>query len=241
LLTARWEHLVMLNFEIAPETLAPLLPAGTALDLWQGRALVSVVGFRFLETRVAGVAIPFHRDFEEVNLRFYVTRTVGGETRRGVVFAREIVPLPLIALTARIAYDEPYVALPMRHALVRAPGPQHTLASVRYGWRWRGAWLGVGAEVIGPPRALEPNSEAEFITEHYWGYSRRRDGSTFEYRVEHPAWRVWSAREARLEGDVGAFYGGAFARALAAPPRSAFVAEGSEVIVRRGVRLSAHR
>jgi hypothetical protein len=119
----------------------------------------------------------------------------------------------------------------MRHALVRAPGPERSLASVRYGWRWRGAWLGVGAEVIGPARALEPNSEAEFITEHYWGYGRRRDGSTFEYRVEHPPWRVWSAREARLE-DVGGSTA-ARPRARLHPTAPRLVAEGSEVIVRR--------
>ena len=48
---------------------------------------VSLVGFRFLRTRVRGVAIPWHTDFEEVNLRFYVRRRApGGEERRGVVF-----------------------------------------------------------------------------------------------------------------------------------------------------------
>ena len=39
---------------------------------------MSVVGFMFADTRIRGIAIPFHRTFEEVNLRFYVKRSVDG-------------------------------------------------------------------------------------------------------------------------------------------------------------------
>ena len=73
-LTARWEHLAMLNFEIDPQRLAPLVPTGTELDFHEGRTFVSIVGFVFRDTRVRGWAIPRHRDFEELNLRFYVRR-----------------------------------------------------------------------------------------------------------------------------------------------------------------------
>ena len=80
-LTARWVHLAMLNYEVDPAVLAPWVPAGTELDPWEGRYLASVVGFQFLDTRLLGIPVPFHRDFEEVNLRFYVRRTVGGDRR----------------------------------------------------------------------------------------------------------------------------------------------------------------
>ena len=85
-LTARWRYLAMLNYEVPPEALAPLVPAGTELDSWQGKTFVSVVGFLFLDTRVLGIAIPGHRDFEEVNLRFYVRRKAAGRlaARRGL-------------------------------------------------------------------------------------------------------------------------------------------------------------
>src|SRR4051812_23124769 len=82
-LTAEWRHLLMINYVVDPAALAPLVPAGTELDLWQGRAYVSVVGFRFLNTRVLGIPVPFHRNFDEVNLRFYVRRSVNGEWRKG--------------------------------------------------------------------------------------------------------------------------------------------------------------
>ena len=81
-------------------------------------------------------------------------------------------------------------------------------------------------------------SEAEFITEHYWGYTRQRDGGTLEYQVEHPRWRVWTAPEASFAGDAVALYGAGFGAVLAAPPRSAHVAEGSAVLVRAGQRIA---
>ncbi|MGV3531527.1 MAG: DUF2071 domain-containing protein, partial [Chthoniobacteraceae bacterium] len=111
----------MLNYEVAPDVLEPFLPAGLELDEWQGRTLMSMVGFRFLRTRLVGCAIPFHRDFPEVNLRFYVRRKCGGEWRRGVVFVREIVPRRAIAAVARFLYGERYVRCPMRHSVEMGP------------------------------------------------------------------------------------------------------------------------
>jgi uncharacterized protein len=235
-LAAEWRYLVMLNYEVPPAALAPLVPAGTALDLWEGRALASVVGFRFLRTRVLGVPVPFHRDFDEVNLRFYVRHVApSGEARRGVTFVRELVPRAAIALVARLAYNEPYRAVPMRSAapagLTDAPG------RLAYGWRTGAGWQEVAATAAGRPAPAAPGSEAEFVTEHYWGYTRQRDGGTVEYEVAHPTWRVWEAEAPSLVADVAGLYGAAFVPALAARPRSAFVAEGSPVTVYRPRRL----
>src|SRR5437764_779732 len=122
-LTAQWRHLVMLNYEVDADVLTPLVPVGTALDLWQGRALVSVVGFRFLDTRVLGAAIPRHRALDEVNRRFSVRGGApGGQPRGGVVFVRELVSRAAVALVARLAYSEPYRALRMRSVTPRRHG-----------------------------------------------------------------------------------------------------------------------
>ena len=40
---------------------------------------VSLVGFMFKNTRLLNIPIPFHTDFEEVNLRFYVKHFDGNE------------------------------------------------------------------------------------------------------------------------------------------------------------------
>jgi uncharacterized protein YqjF (DUF2071 family) len=245
-LTAAWRDLVMINYEIDPAVLAPLVPTGTELDAWSGRTLVSLVGFRFLDTRLLGIPIPFHRDFDEVNLRFYVRRHAPDGMRRGVVFVREIVPRAAVAWVARTVYNENYVAWPMRHD-TRLPGPpgspRDETASSRgfavYGWRTGGRWHELGASVEGPPALPSLGSEEEFITEHYWGYARQRDGSTVEYQVEHPQWRVWRATETRLDCDVPAVYGAQYQSYLSGTPSSAFVADGSAVTVRRASPLTS--
>ncbi len=233
--SATWRYLAMLNFEIDPAVLQRHLPAGLAVDTWQGRALVSLVGFLFLDTRLLGLPIPWHRSFEEVNLRFYVRRRdLGADAPRAVAFVKEIVPRPAIAWTARAVYGEHYQVMPMRHQIGYAAGAP---ASVEYGWRLRGQWQRLGVRPQGAAQPMTPGSEAEFIAEHYWGYASQR-GRTVEYQVEHPPWRVWQVGESWLECDVAGLYGPEFAPFLAGPPSSAFLAEGSAVVVRQGRRLS---
>jgi uncharacterized protein YqjF (DUF2071 family) len=230
---------VLLNYACPVDLLTPLVPRGTVLDRWDGEALVSLVGFLFKHTRVMGLPIPFHVNFEEVNLRFYVRRTTpAGELRRAVVFVRELVPRVAIASVARWLYNEPYLAVPMSHQCALDP---QTGGTASYSWRHRGAPFVMTAEAAGPAHPPLPGSEAGFITEHYWGYTRQRNDDTLEYQVEHPTWSVWEATRASVSGPLSSLYGAAFAEVLAGPPRSAFVAVGSTVSVHRGVRLLDHR
>jgi len=231
-LTAEWRYLAMLNYEVDASLLLRFVPPGTELDRWQGKVFVSLVGFRFLKTRVLGLAIPFHSNFDEVNLRFYVRREEAGEIRRGVVFIREIVPRWAIAFVARIVYNENYVALPMAHEIRTTGGGGLT---VEYRWcsSRRNA---IRIAVDGDPALAVDGSEEQFITEHYWGYAAQPDGCV-EYRVKHPVWRVWSARHAEFEGDVEGPCGEEMAAVLKGKPTSAFLAEGSAVTVMRGCRL----
>ncbi|HEU4427790.1 MAG TPA: DUF2071 domain-containing protein [Myxococcota bacterium] len=216
--------LAMLSWEIDPRVLAPLVPAGCTLDAFRGRTLISLVGFQFLKSRVAGIPALGHSAFDEVNLRFYVRREHSGGVRRGVVFVRELVAKPLVRTLANTLYAERYVALPMRH---RDAAPE-----LAYEWRRGGVWEGLRVATDGEPFTPADDAEETFISEHYWGYTARPGARAFEYRVEHPRWRVWRAREAKLDADVRALYGDADAEALAAAPCSAFVAEGSPVAVR---------
>ena len=222
-LTAEWRHLALLNYRVAPELLEPHVPKGTELDPFRGVYYASVVGFLFRNTRVLGVPVPFHRNFEEVNLRFYVRRTVNGEVRRAVVFIRELVPRRAIAALARFAYNEPYRALPMRHEI--------TAHSASYAWSAGGQWTTIGVTTQGEGAVPPVDSEEAFISEHYWGYTRQRDGGTVEYEVRHPRWRVWRAVMSNVTGALDQVYGRVWAAALAAPPASAFVADGSAVSV----------
>jgi len=233
-LTAEWKYLAMINYQVNPAILTPLVPAGTELDFWQGKTFVSVVGFLFQQTRVLGIPVPFHRDFEEVNLRFYVRRQTESGWRRGVVFVRELVPRRAIAAVARRWYHEPYVAIPMAHRIQLANG---IVQAVEYSWRYARRENSLKVVTAGPLKTAADGSEAEFITEHYWGYTRQPDGSTLEYRVEHPRWEVQDATDAQLNCDIGGLYGDAFSLALNKRPVSAFVAAGSAVTVYRGSKL----
>lgn len=237
-LTAEWRHLAMLNYEVDRAALLERVPRGTELDDWRGRTYVSMVGFLFLDTRVLGVPIPFHRDFEEVNLRFYVRRKAKEGWRRGVVFVKEIVPRVAIALTARLLYNENYVALPMGHALGYAPDEPERIESASYRWTLAGRIGRLSISVASRPAPLVAGSEEEFIAEHYWGYTAQGDGGTVEYAVEHPPWRVAPASNAELDCDVAGLYGDRFGEALSGKPVSAFLADGSRVTVSRGVRVA---
>jgi hypothetical protein len=271
LLTANWRYLAMLNFVVDPAILAPLVPPGTELDFENGETFVSVVGFLFLDTRLLGLPIPVHRDFEEVNLRFYVRKKSADAWRRGVVFIRELVPKRAIALIARTFYGEPYLALPMKHEIEHVAGaggagqllqkqgrlyqkstnrrswatqPVDTTGwvagakqvdlklSVEYSWRRGTKWESLKMRATGEPQSIAAGSHAEFITEHYWGYTAVRAGCT-EYRVEHPRWKIWNADNFEFRADVAALYGKQFVETLSAPPRSAFIAEGSPITVER--------
>jgi uncharacterized protein len=234
-LTAHWRYLAMLNFRVAPDLLAPYLPAGTELDFFQGESYLSVVGFLFYHTVVCGLPIPRHRNFEEVNLRFYVLRKpaqLAPETwRRGVVFIRELVPKPAVAVTARVFYGEPYQALPMRSEVIDRGGE----VSARYEWRRGNKWEHLAMTGRSEPQNILAGSHEEFITEHYWGYTRRGPDRTSEYRVEHPRWKVWAAASWEFRADVVSLYGEKFVGPLSCTPASAFIADGSFVTVyRRG-------
>jgi hypothetical protein len=233
-LTAEWRKLIMAQYGVPPATLAPWLPPGVELDLYQNRCYVSLVGFLFDRVRVLGLPIPFHTRFEEVNLRFYVARTEPDGTRkRGVVFIREFVPRAAITLIANSLYEEPYATLPMRHSIASTPG----VLTVSYSWRHQRTWHSLAVEADPTPQPIEPGSEEEFITEHYWGYTKRTRANTSEYGVQHPRWQVYPIRNFAIEADFATLYGPAFASLKRLPPTSILLAEGSAVTVSTGTRL----
>jgi len=233
-LSAEWRDLVMLNYEVEPSLLSRYVPPGTSLDSFEGRIYVSLVGFRFCRTKLLGrFPIPFHADFDEVNLRFYVRRKEGGDDQRGVVFIAEVVPRRAIATTARLVYGENYTCLPMRHRIeARESGK-----TAEYQWKVDGQWCKLSAQTVGFPGHPQEGSLEQFITEHYWGYSAQRTGGCLEYHVSHVPWQVWATTLAGFEGDASTLYGSELGRVIRGRPASAFVADGSPVIVFRGNRI----
>jgi uncharacterized protein len=233
-LSAEWRDFVMLNYEVEGRLLHEYVPRGTLLDSFGGKTYVSLVGFRFRRTRLFGaLPIPFHTEFEEVNLRFYVRRKDGKDERRGVVFIAEIVPKRAVAQVARLAYGEKYICLPMKHRIDINGGGQ----TAEYHWRRKGVWSKLYAQATGAPLPAQEGSFEQFITEHYWGYSTQRNGRVLEYEVSHLPWNIWPSRVAWLEGDSSSLYGSELGAVLRRRPDSAFMADGSPVVVFRGKEI----
>ena len=245
-LSAEWRNLIMANFQVEPSVLGKYLPANTEIDFWDGRCYISLVGFMFLRTKVLGIPIPFHQDFEEVNLRFYVRHKENSEWRRGVVFIKEIVPKAVITFAANALYGEQYMTLPMRHSWNENKDGNRV---VKYFWKadetrsnWRGnlfragtkpaIWNHISVKAQGCLQSLVADSEEQFIMEHYWGYTKMTGNRTSEYQVAHPPWQFYPVSEFEIRCSGRQLYGEPFGEILNRKPDSVFLAEGSEISVR---------
>lgn len=231
ILATSWTDLIVASYAVDPALLAPFVPRGTEVDLFEGACLCSLVGFMWTRPRLFGCPIPFHGQFAEVNLRFYVRRPLAGGYRRGVVFIREIVSRPAVAAIARWVFRENFVLHPMRHAIESSPDG----AKIAYEWYAGRRWNSLAMRTQGESRPLERFGLEAFLLDHNWAYGLRRDGGAVEYHVEHPPWAVWPATGVTLDCDVVATYGSDFSASLGATPRSILVAAGSPVRVRPGV------
>lgn len=229
-LSARWEHLILASYAVPPALLAPRLPPGVELDLFEGSPMVSLVGFMFLDTRVLGIPWPGYRDFPELNLRFYVRR---GE-ERGVMFVREFVPLRMVAWMARLLYNEPYRAAPMDGAIARS-GDELT---VRYGLEFGGRRHTMTCRADAKTLVPGPESVEHWFKEHSWGYGCDRSGRLLRYEVRHPTWAVHPVRSVEMDLDWATVYGPDWACMQSASPASVVLAAGSGVTVHPYGRLA---
>ena len=230
-LSAEWRKLIFANYVLDRRVLAPLLPYGTELDEFNGVYYGSLVGFYFQRVKLFGrLAVPFHHEFEEFNLRFYVRRKTGTGWKRGVVFVKEIVPKFAITLVANTLYGEPYATHPMRHQFGVAGSTQQ----IKYEWKVGPDWNYIEVDADQNGHALTSDSEEAFITEHYWGYTSRSVGRTSEYEVMHPAWQIYPVHSHAVRCSVATLYGDTFAPFFDAPPVSVFLAEGSAVTIKSG-------
>lgn len=232
-LTAEWRKLALAQYAVDREILLKYLPPNTELDDWQGKYYVSLVGFMFIDVKLRGLNIPFHTNFEEVNLRFYVRYKDGEEWKRGVVFIKEIVPLPAITFVANTIYKENYQTLPMKHVWIEQ---EHQL-EVDYLWKSNKKWNKFSVTTSSKAQEILIGSEEEFITEHYWGYTKIGANRTSEYGVEHPRWEAYPIKDYSIDVDFGINYGREFAFLSNTKPNSVMLAEGSEIRVMKGKKF----
>lgn len=226
-LRAEWRKLAIANYEVDPSILSPYVPYGTELDLWNNKCYVSLVGFMFLNTKLLGIKVPFHINFEEVNLRFYVKRLENNEWKRGVVFIKEIVPKPALTFVANTVYKENYETMPMRHKWE----DDKSNKLIEYYWKHNSDWQSFKIRAEKTQTEIPLDSETEFITEHYWGYAKHSNTKTNEYEVTHPKWTQYKVIDYDLNVDFGSVYGNTFSFLTNLKPNSVMLAEGSEITV----------
>lgn len=233
-LSARWHNLFMANYEIDPGLLMPHVPRYTELDLFNGQCLISLVAFQFLNTRIKGFRIPWHVNFPEINLRYYLKRNVEGEHRRGVGFLAEIVPRHAITFVANTLFNEHYKTRKMS-GRVAVSGDQ---LRAEYSFTEKGRRQTISCVAGIQARQIHPNSLEDFITEHYFGYNQGKQ--TLEYKVEHPSWRAYPVQDYAIAVDFAAVYGKQWGFLTGRVPHSVLLAEGSEVNVYSASKVTAH-
>ncbi len=234
-LSARWEYLAMFNYEVDAAILKPYLPPYAVLDLYNGKAIVSVVGFLFNNTKVMGIKWPGFVNFEEVNLRYYLKYSDGNDWKRGVGFISEIVPQFLISGIANLFYNEHYSTAIMSHAISH----NNNELEVTYNWKkknqgWNLMWVRANPVL----KDILPGSEEEFIFEHYYGYNKLNETTTIQYSLAHPKWQVYPITDYKLDCDVEKLYGASFVPFIQnVKPISVFLAKGSDVHVKMPKKL----
>jgi uncharacterized protein YqjF (DUF2071 family) len=184
----------------------PFLPKGVELDLYEGKAFVSLVGFMFKNTEIFKVPIPYFGNFEEINLRFYVKRIEGATIKRGVVFINETIPYRIVAWIANKLYKEHYTVVPTKHFIHQIGEKQQ----VKFEWLLDKKWNHILVETEVASKEMITNSLEEFIYEHYYGYTKVNESATEEYHLKHPSWEVCKMLKYNVNCDFSAMYGSAF-------------------------------
>ena len=226
-LKANWENIIMANYEIDPEILLPFLPKGVDLDLYNGKAYISLVGFMFKKTKLFNIPIPFFGTFEEINLRFYVVRKEGNTLKRGVVFINETIPYPIVAWMANKLYKEHYTVVPTNHVIKS----DSSVKKVYFEWLLNKKWNSIYVQATKESKAMEQGSLEKFIYEHYYGYTKVDEKNTEEYKLQHPSWLVNQVVEYTIDCDFKAMYGDSFSILNTTKPEAVFIAEGSSVAI----------
>jgi uncharacterized protein YqjF (DUF2071 family) len=224
-LKANWENIIMANYEIDPQLLIPFLPKGVNLDLFEGKCYISLVGFMFKNTKLFNVPIPKFGTFEEINLRFYVTRKEGNVIKRGVVFINETIPYPIVAWVANKLYNEHYTVVPTKHEIIA----EKSSKKVKFEWLLNNKWNSIAVTSSNTSEKMMRNSLESFIYEHYYGYTKTAKNKTEEYKLQHPSWNISEVLAYKIECDFEAMYGKSFSVLNQKEPETVFIADGSAV------------
>lgn len=184
----RWSRACFLHWRVPPETVAPLLPRGTAPDLFDGSAWVGLIPFVLSDFRFLPLPqVPLVGSFVEINVRTYA---VDADGRRGVVFRTLEAEHLLPVLGARALFGLPYR---WARAGVRETGE-------RIEYRSRRHTRAAQATRIRLARTGQPVDDdlSRFLTAR-WGFHERHFGRTIWAANAHEPWPLVTAELEALD------------------------------------------
>ena len=223
-MTCEWRNLLFVNYQVPAEILEPYLPPHAELDYFNGKCYVSLIGFQFKNVTAAGIPVPFHTDFEEINLRFYVKRHVGDKWRSGVVFLREIVDRPALSVLANTLFNENYQTAPTTQMVIKGDLD----LQAKYSWKHQKTDYSIWVQAENIPTTVAEKSEDEFLIHRLWGYGQQDDETTVEYNINHPRWSIFPIKNYEVSVDFLQF-GTPFSILNDKKPQSVLLADGSEI------------
>lgn len=227
-LMANWQKLLFVNYKVNKELLLPYLPTGLELDDYDNTYYLSFVAMRFDNTRVLGISFPFHKRFEEVNLRFYVKRKLSdGSYKKGVVFISEIVPKRVITMIARMLYNESYQTLAMSHQWLDTKKFQ----DISYSLHKNNQTHTITVTTDNTNIDIKPQGHQDFIIERYFGYTKNKQDKTIEYEVRHKPWQTQGIINHKIDINFEDVYGEKFSFLNNLKPDSIYFTEGSRTSV----------
>ena len=221
-MTANWEDLIISTFEADKDILKKHLPQNTELDLFNGKALMSIVAFTFSKVRFFGIKVPFHQKFGQINFRFYVKSKINGA--KGVVFIKEFAPKPIIALTANIFYNEPYFTKRIKFNI----DTDNNNKIIKYSYK------DIDIKTIAEPttKPLTKNSLEEFVVDRYVAFVKSKTSKTLLYRIHHKPWRLYKTTHIEINENIISLLPKHF---NGIKHLKTYVVDGSSVSVEKGI------
>lgn len=181
----RW-RVTFVHWPADPELVAPLMPLGTRVDVYDGAAWVGLVPFRIVGTRIGhGPGVPWLGTAPETNVRLHGVDETG---RRGVVFLSLDATRLAVVLGARLVFGLEYCWAEPR---MREEAGRIDYSTRR---RWPGHSGAGGRLVVRPGAVREPGRTtlADFLTARGGLYTRRL-GRTLYLPIQHEAWPLHNA------------------------------------------------
>ncbi|MDC0257422.1 DUF2071 domain-containing protein [Crocinitomicaceae bacterium] len=219
--------MISANYVVDPEFIKKYIPKGTELELFEGKCYVSLVAFLYSNTKLMKVPVPFHRKFEEINLRLYVKRKIGeNEWRSEVAFPKLFFPKRAVSIVANTIYKEKYETRRMNHSWSEDSEYLHT----RYGIK-KGDWHNINVVTNKQAEPIAPNTPEHLFSKHYWGTAQINNEKCTVYEVDRSEWNIYKTVDSDISFDFASVFGSDFHALTNLEPESVQLFDGSPVTV----------